>query len=643
VKIKIVCVLLCAFAALFFDETLQAQGTTFTYQGQLNSNNSPASGLYDFTFTMFNTSDGVSPATLTLTNSAVAVTNGLFTTVLDFGSGIFTGTNYWLEIGVRATGTTNFTTLSPRQLLTPAPYAIFANATSNLLGSLLATQLSGALPSAQLSGTYSGALNFNNGANSFSGSFNGNGSSLSNLNASQLTSGTVADARLSANVALLNANQTFTGANTFTNLYGNSFSGSFFGNGLVGWIATNATAFQAQIDHGYLLTNSQVVTVTLPASPNIADIVRIAGAGAGGWQIAQNVGQSVLGNFSSFAQSSWLLTSASRPQNWISIASSSDGGELIASAYGVGIYISENSGATWTLTNSTPGWRSVACSSDGGKLFAALYGNGIYTNSSNGWGIGGSTSGLNWISVACSSDGGKLVAAVNGGGIYTSTNSGSTWKQQTSGLPSASTHPNWYCVASSANGSNLVAVVNGGGIYTSANAGATWGQQTAGLPGSADWISIASSADGTKLAAVVYGGGIYTSINAGANWTQQTAGVPANSNWTAITSSADGSRLAAVIDGGGIYHSSNSGLTWTQTGAPVNNWYSIVSSSDGGGLAAGIDGGGIYTSQSSSQITTTTVGTNGYITGGQGSAVELQYIGNNQFMPVSSAGTIWAH
>jgi hypothetical protein len=37
------------------------------------------------------------------------------------------------------------------------------------------------------------------------------------------------------------------------------------------------------------------------------------------------------------------------------------------------------------------------------------------------------------------------------------------------------------------------------------------------------------------------------------------------------------------------------------------------------------------------------VGTNGYITGGQGTAVELQYIGNNQFMPVSSAGTIWAH
>lgn len=47
----------------------------------------------------------------------------------------------------------------------------------------------------------------------------GNGSELSNLNASQLSSGTVADGRLSANVALLNENpQSFTGAqNNFVN------------------------------------------------------------------------------------------------------------------------------------------------------------------------------------------------------------------------------------------------------------------------------------------------------------------------------------------------------------------------------------------------------------------------------------------
>jgi photosystem II stability/assembly factor-like uncharacterized protein len=152
------------------------------------------------------------------------------------------------------------------------------------------------------------------------------------------------------------------------------------------------------------------------------------------------------------------------------------------------------------------------------------------------------------------------------------------------------------------------------------------------------------SADGSKLAAAVNGGGIYTSSNGGANWTQQ-ASAP-SANWTSIDSSADGSKLAAVATGGGIYTSSNYGVTWTQgTNAPVRSWSSITSSADGTKLAAAVNNasaGGIFISAASPQ-TTTTVGANGYIIGSRGSAVELQYVGNNQFMPVSFAGNIWAY
>lgn len=118
--------------------------------------------------------------------------------------------------------------------------------------------------------------------------------------------------------------------------------------------------------------------------------------------------------------------------------------------------------------------------------------------------------------------------------------------------------------------------------------------------------------------------------------------------WLSIVSSADGSRLAAVSNGGGIYTSGNWGMTWQQqtNGLPVAPaWESIASSADGSKLAAVIfnaASGGIYISQSSVQTISTTV-TSGYITGAQGSAVELQFIGNGQFMPVSSAGTIWAN
>jgi Chaperone of endosialidase len=80
------------------------------------------------------------------------------------------------------------------------------------LSGLNFSQLTGTLLSSEFSGTYSSALTFNNAGNSFTG----NGSGLTSLNANNISSGTVADARLTANVALLNRDpQTFTGQNSF--------------------------------------------------------------------------------------------------------------------------------------------------------------------------------------------------------------------------------------------------------------------------------------------------------------------------------------------------------------------------------------------------------------------------------------------
>ena len=253
-------VLLCGILAFFPAEPLFAQGTAFTYQGRLNDGAAPANGSYDLTFSLFNTNLNGTPLVGPVTNSAISISNGLFTVMIDFGSSVWNGQTNWLEIGVRTNGAAGFNTLAPRQQVTPTPYAITAEG------------VAGVISSGNISGTYGNQVAFNNANNNFTGI----GSNLTTLNASQLTFGTVADARLSSNVALLNMNQTFSGANGFTN-FGNSFRGSFFGNGLVGWIPTNGTAIQAVIDTGYLLTNPQLVTVTLPASPNAGDIVRISG------------------------------------------------------------------------------------------------------------------------------------------------------------------------------------------------------------------------------------------------------------------------------------------------------------------------------------------------------------------------------
>ncbi|MEK7783846.1 MAG: hypothetical protein AAB658_00295, partial [Chloroflexota bacterium] len=175
-------------------------GTAFTYQGQLASGGQAANGLYDFQFTVYDALALGNVVGGPLTNSAVAVSNGLFTVSLDFGEGVFTGDARWLEVGVRTNGGGAFTTLSPRQPILPVPYAIMANTASNLSGALSAAQLSGTLPSSLLSGTYANAVSLNNAGNSFTGS----GTGLTGLNASELASGTVPDARLASNVARTN-------------------------------------------------------------------------------------------------------------------------------------------------------------------------------------------------------------------------------------------------------------------------------------------------------------------------------------------------------------------------------------------------------------------------------------------------------
>src|ERR1039457_2311090 len=98
------CILLTAYCFSSF-----AQGTAFTYNGRLNAGGGPANGSYDLSFTLFPASSGGTQAAAPVTNAATAVTNGLFTVTLDFGIGVFNGTSYWLQIGVRTNGNGSFT------------------------------------------------------------------------------------------------------------------------------------------------------------------------------------------------------------------------------------------------------------------------------------------------------------------------------------------------------------------------------------------------------------------------------------------------------------------------------------------------------------------------------------------------------
>ena len=128
-KTKLFAALTLAFCATLNPHlsTAFAQGTAFTYQGRLNDGASPANGSYDLQFTIYDAlSSGSTVAGPTVADD-VAVSNGLFTVSLDFGSVPFNGNARWLNIAVRPGASSgSYTNLVPRQPVTSTPYAVRA-------------------------------------------------------------------------------------------------------------------------------------------------------------------------------------------------------------------------------------------------------------------------------------------------------------------------------------------------------------------------------------------------------------------------------------------------------------------------------------------------------------------------------------
>jgi hypothetical protein len=401
------------------------------------------------------------------------------------------------------------------------------------------------------------------------------------------------------------------------------------------WQVFPGAALQAAANTGYIVNNPGPANITLPPSPSIGDVVRVTGAGTGGWRIIQNAGQTVVGAHLNY-EVNWAVQENSG--HWIAVASSADGTKLVAVANGGPIYTSADSGMNWTSDGSSRIWRSVASSADGSKLVAVHLGGQIYTSIDSGTNWTARESSRDWYSVASSADGSKLVAVVSAGRIYTSADSGTNWTARES-------IRRWYSVASSADGSKLIAAENdnAGQVYTSTDSGVTWTARAT----KAKWIAVASSADGSKLVAVVPGGQIYTSTDSGVNWTPREN----NRDWKSVASSADGAKLIAVVDGGPIYTSIDSGLNWIPR---ENNklWTAVASSSDGSKLVAIAYYVQSPTGSTISQIHTlttpllygnTTPGILGYLDGGAQTSIELQYIGDGQFLPLSHQGTITGH
>lgn len=375
----------CCGAVLIAAAGSAAAQTGITYQGLLTSGGQDAAGLYDLRFRLYDQPVGGNQVGSVLCADNLNVVDGRFAVTLDFGA-VYTAARY-LEIDVRPDAGlgcgagAGYTTLAGRQALTPAPSATYTPAAGdagllggqpplyyrnagNLTGTVPDSLLTGNIPRLNFASTFTAVPAFNGGTTGSTAPFSVDSAfKVTNLNADLLdgldgtafaaashthdaggiVSGTLADARLSANIARLAGSQNWTGSNVFSGA--NVFAGD--GSGL-----TSLNAGQ--------LVSGQVPDSRLPST-----VARLASANTFTAAQTLSVGgaQSALTLTGGNTQGTWLNLGNSAARTWNIISSST------ANSEGTGKLVFRDATAGQVrMTLDTSGQLGLGTSTPAGRL-----------------------------------------------------------------------------------------------------------------------------------------------------------------------------------------------------------------------------------------------------------------------------------
>jgi hypothetical protein len=471
----------------------------------------------------------------------------------------------------------------------------------------------------------------------------------------------------------------------------------------LGWTALSAGPVQALANQGYVADSGSEIVLTLPANPATGDLVRVTGAGGGGWRVAQGSGQWVdttpvgaqalqegaLGASLAALDPKTMATVNGAPVvttagQCLDVAGSASGRRL-ALAFSALLYIGGDDGASWI--NVSPGQPSavwpgthsnlshstVAVSADGRYLISASGGNrrlqfsgvelraAISDNGGLTW--RDTAHAAAWSAAAMSANGSRIVLAEAGVGQGVTSVPGRLWISSDHGLTWAASGPalKWRRVKMSADGLRIVAVaadidLGQFSVHTSSDGGQTWTSRLEG--GQPFWMDAGISADGQRMVAmatdnsITNPGALRISDDGGQTWRDGPGGA-----LRSVAVSADGRTVAALeyLGTGStqLQLSSDGGRTWGSKSANVPLAASGIASdptrvwlnADGSVLyfcgppASGAER--IYRSTVPGWAPASTTGSAGSLAGGRHSAVDLQYTGNGRWLVVGHLGTLW--
>ena len=268
----------------------------------------------------------------------------------------------------------------------------------------------------------------------------------------------------------------------------------------------------------------------------------------------------------------WVPLIGAGLRNWYGIDVSDDGTVIVGAGGEGGIFVSSNTGTTWSNALAVAGgfFFDAAVSSDGSRI-VAVGETGLWTSVDSGtnW---TKRSSMNSEGVASSADGSRLVAgAAYPSSINMSSDSGATWTARD--MPRA-----YNRFASSDSGATLVACLasNPGYVATSADSGESWTEQVA--LGERSWRDVACSNDGARILATSWDG-TWVSVDGGETWTEIAGGA----GGVGLSLSFDASRIGlATVTEGGVLLSHDSGETWKPQSDTADPQLSLVASSSDG-------------------------------------------------------------